>query len=212
MKYDLHVHTNYSPCASLKPEVLLKIAKKKVGLDGIAITDHNTIKGAIKVSKLNKDKDFEVIVGSEVYTNRGHLLGLYLTEDVKEWDFFSAVEKIHRQGGIAIIAHPFDIFPRLRFKKNGVDLGLLDAVECNNGRLFYFTNKKALRFAEENKMAKVAGSDAHFSFELGRAYTVFDGELRDAIKRRKTTIKSNHFFGSVGKLLSFIKATRIPFW
>ena len=60
MKYDLHNHTNHSPCSNLKPEILLKFVEKR-GMNGIAVTDHNTIKGALEVKKLNKDKDFEVI-------------------------------------------------------------------------------------------------------------------------------------------------------
>ena len=64
MKYDLHVHTKYSKCSNLKPSVILKRAKEK-GLNGIAIADHNTIKGALEVKKLNKGNSFEVIVGED---------------------------------------------------------------------------------------------------------------------------------------------------
>ena len=56
-KYDLHIHTNYSSCSRINPKKLLKIAKKR-GLDGIAITNHNTIQGGLEVKKLNKDKNF----------------------------------------------------------------------------------------------------------------------------------------------------------
>ena len=77
MKYDLHIHTHHSACSILKPKTILKIAKK-VGLDGIAVADHNTIKGGQEVSKANKDKNFEVIPGIEVSTDRGHVLGLYV--------------------------------------------------------------------------------------------------------------------------------------
>ena len=73
LKYDLHVHTNYSKCSNMKLEVLLKTAKKR-GLNGIAVTAHNTIEGALKAKKLNKDRNFEVIVGEEVSTAQGDVL------------------------------------------------------------------------------------------------------------------------------------------
>ena len=62
MKYDLHMHTHYSRCSNLKPQTILKLAKKR-RLDGIAITDHHEIKGALEIKKLNNGKDFEVIIG-----------------------------------------------------------------------------------------------------------------------------------------------------
>ena len=60
MRYDLHMHTYHSKCSNLKPKTILKLAKKNK-LDGIAITDHHEIKGAIEVKNLNKNKDFEVM-------------------------------------------------------------------------------------------------------------------------------------------------------
>src|SRR3989338_9662557 len=112
MEYDLHIHTHHSSCSILKADTLLKIAKR-VGLDGIAVADHNTIKGGVEVSKANKDKDFEVIPSIEVNTDRGHVLGLYVNTDIKPGDFFEVSEEIKRQGGIAIIAHPFRMIPHL---------------------------------------------------------------------------------------------------
>ena len=82
MKYDLHIHTYNSACSILKPNTILKIAKR-VGLDGIAVADHNTIKGGLEVSKANKDKNFEVIPSIEVNTDRGHVLGLYVNKEIK---------------------------------------------------------------------------------------------------------------------------------
>src|SRR3990167_1868027 len=65
LKYDLHMHTCYSKCSNLRPEILLKTAKER-GLNGIAVTDHNTIEGALRIKNLNKDKNFEVIIGEEI--------------------------------------------------------------------------------------------------------------------------------------------------
>ena len=208
MKYDLHTHTHYSSCSILKPLKILKVAKK-FKLNGIAITDHNTIQGGLEVSKLNKDKDFEVIVGSETNTDRGHVLGLYINKEIKSKDFFEVVDEIRKQGGIVIIAHPFRLLPQLSFKQPPDFRKYLDAVECNNGRTFYFGNRKALKFADKYNLAKTGGSDSHFSFEIGRCYTIFDGDLIKAIKYNKTKIGGVSFTGLAGGLMSFFKR-RIP--
>ncbi|MEA2038077.1 MAG: PHP domain-containing protein [Nanoarchaeota archaeon] len=205
MKYDLHIHTHYSACSILKPKTILKVAKK-AGLDGIAVNDHNTIKGGVVVSKENKDKDFEVIPGIELATDRGHLLGLYVNEEIKSRDFFEAVDSIRKQGGLAIIAHPFRIVPHLRSNIKSIDVKKhLDAVECYNARTSYFGNKSAMKFADKFDLAKTAGSDAHFSFEIGRCVTRFDGDITNAIKKQKTQVEGSNVTGLLGSTFSFFE-------
>jgi len=212
MRYDLHVHTHNSACSVLKPEALLKIAKR-VKLDGIAIADHNTIKGGVEVSKANKDKDFEVIPGIEVSTDRGHVLGLYINEEIKSRNFFDVSDAIKKQGGIVIIAHPFRLIPKLRSKLKGVDVKkYLDAMECYNARTSYFGNKNAIKFAEKFNLAKTGGSDAHFSFEIGRCVTLFDGDLRKAIRQRKTKIAGSNVLGIFGSTFSFVNKRVFRRW
>jgi len=206
-KYDLHIHTIYSKCSNLKPELLLKIAKK-LGFNGIAVTDHNTIKGSLAVKKLNKDRDFEVITGSEIDTRQGNILAYYLNKDINSKDLFEVLDEIKQQGGLAAIAHPFRLSPnsRHRFKypiekiKNKID-----AIEAFNARNLPGNNKKAIKIADKLNLPKIAGSDSHFSFELGKAYTLFEGSLRKALKQNKTEIKGTILFGPVGGLLSFFR-------
>jgi len=206
MKYDLHVHTYNSPCSTLRPETILRIAKK-VKLDGIAVADHNTIKGGIEVSKANKNKDFEVIPSIEVSTNRGHVLGLYVNKEIRSRDFFDVVDEIKKQGGIVILAHPFRLLPHLRSKVKGIDVRkYLDGVECYNSRTSYFSNRSAIKFAERFNLAKTGGSDAHFSFEIGRCITLFDCDIVKAIKQRKTRVEGSNITGLFGSMLSgFVK-------
>src|SRR3989338_8905579 len=164
LKYDLHTHTCYSKCSNLKPEVLLKIAKER-GLDGIAVTDHNTIEGALKAKKLSKDKEFEVIVGDEVRTNYGDVLAYYLQKEIKFRELFSVIDEVKAQGGLIAIAHPFRISvnPTLKFRyplekiKNKID-----AIECFNARMLPGNNNKADKMSNKLNVAKTAGSDAHF--------------------------------------------------
>lgn len=81
MKYDLHVHSKYSVDGYVEPEVIVKTAQKR-GLSGVAVTDHNTIKGGLKAKKYETE-DLRVIVGSEIETNRGEVIGLFLSEEIK---------------------------------------------------------------------------------------------------------------------------------
>ncbi|MBD3355478.1 PHP domain-containing protein [Candidatus Woesearchaeota archaeon] len=202
-KYDLHTHTYHSRCSNLRPETLLKKAKEK-GLDGIAVTDHNTIKGALETKRWNKDKNFEVIVGEEIMTDKGEILALYLKKDIRPGKFHKVIKDIKRQKGISVIAHPF----ATGIRKNA-DQGLfkhIDAIEGFNARsLFKFENIKAQIKAKELDLPVTAGSDSHFSSEVGRAYTEFDGTLRNAIKNKKTNIKGNNLFSFIYRLRSSLK-------
>jgi len=207
MKYDLHTHTFYSRCSSLKPEILLKLAKK-LSFDGIAVTDHNTIKGGLAVKKLNKDKDFEVITGSEIETPQGSILAYYINKDIKSKDLFEVLDEIKKQGGLAAIAHPFRLSPnsrhRFRYPIEKIK-NKIDAIEAFNARNLPGNNKKAIKLADKLNIPKIAGSDSHFPFELGKAYTLFEGSLRKALKQNKTKIKGTILFGPVGGLLSFFR-------
>ncbi|MFH1641666.1 MAG: PHP domain-containing protein [Nanoarchaeota archaeon] len=199
-KYDLHIHSNKSSCSVLKPETILTAAKK-LRLDGIAVTDHNTIKGAKIVSKLNKDPDFEVIIGAEFGTDKAHVLGLYLNDDIKTNDFYEVLDQIRSQDGIAIIAHPFS-YLRSYFK---ADIKYMDCIESYNGRAFFFENWKAAKLAKKLNLSKVAGSDAHFPPEIGRGLTMFDHDLRQSIKKKMTVVSGRQTVNLICPFLSFLK-------
>jgi predicted metal-dependent phosphoesterase TrpH len=106
LKFDLHVHSKYSYDSFLSPERIIKIARRK-GLDGIAITDHNTTKGGIEALKINKDKDFQVIEGAEMKTEYGDIIGLFLSEEIRTSKFEEIMEEIKSQGGLSVLAHPY---------------------------------------------------------------------------------------------------------
>ncbi|MBW2984672.1 PHP domain-containing protein [Candidatus Woesearchaeota archaeon] len=203
MKYDMHVHTNYSLCSNLKPETVLKLAKKK-GLDGIAVADHNEIKGALKVKKLNKDKDFEVVIGSEIKTDKGDILAYYINKQIRSKELSDVLDEIKQQNGLAVIAHPYRLLPHLRFRCPIQKIkDKVDGVECLNSRASFLANNLALTVSDKLGIAKLAGSDAHFAFEIGKAFTVFDGDLRKAIKNKKTKVEGSSFTGFIGGTMSF---------
>jgi predicted metal-dependent phosphoesterase TrpH len=188
-KYDLHIHSYCSPCSVNKPADILKCAKK-ASLDGIAITDHGTTKGALQVKKLNKDAQFEVIIGEEIRTDCGDLLALYVQEEIKHTELFSVLEEIKAQDALAVIAHPFRFVPWLKFSYPMAKIkDSISAVEVFNSRNFSYSNVKAMKIADALHIAKVGSSDAHFPFDIGKGYTIFEGNLRKAIKDKRTDAK-----------------------
>ncbi len=181
MKYDLHVHTSYSIDGSLSPENVVRIAKAR-GLRGIAITDHNTIQGGVEAKKYETD-GFDVIVGCEVKTDRGDLIGLFLTDEVRSRDLRGASSEIRAQGGLVVIPHPFDRFRSSAMNPTDEEASMADALEVFNSRcLLDRCNRKALKVARRVGIGITAGSDAHFEREIGTAGIIIEsGDIRTAI-------------------------------
>jgi predicted metal-dependent phosphoesterase TrpH len=174
MKYDLHVHSKYSHDSLLDPSEILKIAIKR-GLDGVAIIDHNTIKGGLVAEKTNKNPDFEVIVGSEIKTEYGDIIGLFLNEEVKSRKFMEVIEEIKNQGGLTALAHPFR-----PYEVPEKIILHLDFIEGFNARSKKWQNQKAYALALTLNKKVIAGSDAHFSFEIGRGRTHTNNRFQKA--------------------------------
>ncbi len=106
LKLDLHVHSQYSEDASGSPKEIMDFLKKK-GLNGMAITDHNSIKGSLEALKL-KPKDFVIIPGMEISTADGHILALNVKKEIqRELSVEETVEKILDQGGVPVVPHLF---------------------------------------------------------------------------------------------------------
>lgn len=161
MNYDLHIHSKYSYDSFLAPERIIKIAKKK-GLDGVAITDHGTIRGGVETLKLNKEKNFKVIVGAEIKTEYGDIIGLFLNEEIKTTTLGDVLDEIQSQGGLSVLAHPYRQY---EFPEKIVDK--VDLIEGFNARSRRKLNEKAYELGLQLKKPMTAGSDAHSSFEIG---------------------------------------------
>ncbi|MFC2056477.1 PHP domain-containing protein [Chloroflexota bacterium] len=183
MKYDLHVHSKYSSDGVLEPEEIVKIAKRK-GLRGIAVTDHNTIKGGLETKKY-ETADFEVIVGCEIMTERGEITGLFLSQEIKPRDVQGVVLEIKEQGGIIVIPHPFDEIRRSSFRPTEEDVKFIDAIEGFNSRcLFQKYKESAVEFALRYNLPVIGGSDAHFANEVGIAGIIITtNDVKGAILR-----------------------------
>lgn len=172
MNFDLHIHSKYSFDSLLEPKKIIKIAKKR-GLDGVAITDHNTIKGSLEAKKINKDHDFLVILGSEIGTEIGDITGLFLNEEIKSRDSLEVIAEIHEQDGIVVLPHPY--------RGHKIDelreiLGRIELIEVFNARNNELQNHKADELVAYYEMHSIAGSDAHFSSEIGLGRTIVKNE------------------------------------
>ena len=172
------MHTHFSPDSEVSPERM--VAKcTEVGLDCIAVTDHNTIEGALAVKRI---APFIVIIGEEVRSAEGEITGLFLNETVpRGLPAVETAERIKTQGGLVSVPHPFD-----RFRTGVIASGALqeilpyiDIVEAFNARNnLSADDRKAQEFAREHGLLTSGVSDAHSPIELGRTYVEmpeFDG-------------------------------------
>lgn len=182
MELDLHIHSKCSFDSILEPKNILKAARKR-GLAGIAITDHNTLQGGINALKI-RPKELLIICGTEIETEYGDILGLFLNEEIKSRYFLDVVNEIKEQDGLVILPHPFKRSKEIKDEiiKN------IDAIEGLNARTPKSLNIKAQKLAVTNNLPVTAGSDAHFAFEIGRARTVIEQDIDD-IEDIKQAIK-----------------------
>ena len=218
-KADLHMHTTFSDGNATVDEVLDYVARR-TDLRVIAITDHNTIEGALEAQKIAREKkyNFEVIVGEEVSTNRGHVLGLFLKQRIPpHLSVRKTVKLIKAQGGLAVPSHPFyftainaaskhEIMNGIGLKYITKNLKYIDAIETVDGTptladenfMAHFWNTTFLHLPE------TGGSDSHILDAIGMGYTLFEGktarDLRRDILRGQT--KS---VGKRWKLLGLLK-------
>jgi len=208
-KVDTHIHTKYSgnskkipviPDCISRPDKILKYADKR-GIDFLAITDHDTIRGGIETEKLAPSR---IIVGEEISTSDGELLGLFLNEAIPSGlSVEESIDMVKAQGGLVIAPHPYSVIcPCL---KDLIHKLYIDGIEVFNA--FHrdgIINRKATEENKKIKNASIAGSDAHTERMVGNAYTLFEGntveEFYKAVKKKKT-IPQGHVTSMVQTIL-----------
>ncbi|MDH4269646.1 MAG: PHP domain-containing protein [Dehalococcoidia bacterium] len=178
IKADLHIHTCYSiDCLTPLERIIARCLE--LGIDCVAVADHNTITGALKLRQI---APFRVIVAEEIATTAGEIMGLFLSEGIRQG--LSAQETISRirdQGGLVAIPHPFgrSLFRRDNVLTSMEILSQVDIIEAFNSRTpFSSSIRRAATLTKERGKAASAGSDAHTLGEIGRAYvemSEFDG-------------------------------------
>jgi hypothetical protein len=186
MRYDLQVHTDASPCSATSPRKVAAAASK-AGLDGIVVTDHDTLGNVARVRE-HAPEGLDVVSGVEVTTTQGHLLGIDVAEAPPQADPLTVIDDIHDQGGLAVLSHPFDTLREFYDRDLPELAAAADGVEAVNSRCVRpLFNRQARAFAAHHGLAITGGSDAHFPMEVGRAATEFDGGLREALREETAT-------------------------
>jgi predicted metal-dependent phosphoesterase TrpH len=196
LSVELHTHSALSYDGRDPVELLLEQAEA-VGLDALAVTDHDEIDASLEAAAKAQEYGLVGIPGMEVSSSAGHVLALGVEELIPAGlPFVETLDRIHELGGIAVVPHPF------QKSRHGVaphvseeTLASADAIEVYNSRLFTGrSNRQAERFAEDHDLPMTAGSDAHIAEMVGQAVTEVDAYHRsaegilDAIQEGRTSV------------------------
>ena len=198
LSVELHVHSALSYDGRDPVELILEQAEA-VGLDAIAITDHDEIDASLEAVELASEYGVVAIPGIEISSRAGHVLGLGIEEAVPPGlPYAETLARIRELGGLAVVPHPF------QESRHGVmdrigreELANADAIEVYNSRLLTGrANRQAERFARARGLPMTAGSDAHISEMVGQAITLIDADREDgvagileAIRDGRTTVE-----------------------
>ena len=216
-KTEFHVHTRYSK-DSILPFWLLIMMLKIKKINTIAITDHNEIAGAIKFKKKFLQHGIELIVGEEIFTNKGEIIGLGLSKKIESnLSPSETIKQIREQNGLVYVPHPYDekryktvlVEDKIKKNKNSIDF-----IEVNNGRnISVKFDDKQNQIAEKYNIQKIIGSDAHTFFEVGRNYIITKSKVTvdnakdeccDATFVGKKCINFAHKWTKVARIMTFI--------
>jgi predicted metal-dependent phosphoesterase TrpH len=205
---ELHSHTLWSKDCVVNFETIIRLCAQR-GVDRIAITDHNTADGAIAIQKLAPDL---VIVGEEIMTDRGEILGYFMQESIPEGlTPDETIRRLRDQGAAISVSHPFDRLRQGAWHEEDLlkIIDKVDAIEVFNSRcVFPEDNVKALAFANKHQLTGTVGSDAHSRIEYGRALNrmqPFEGasdfvlSLRAAQQLNRYSSRFVHFYSKTAQ-------------
>jgi predicted metal-dependent phosphoesterase TrpH len=179
LRIDLHVHTVKSGDSYITLEDAIQRCRED-GLDGFAVTDHDTMTGI--PDRVESESGLIVIPGVEITSRRAHVIAFDIDKEIpKDLSVSETVDGIHDQGGIAIIAHPYSLF-RTWVNPLEIEKASFDCVEVANAYQFpyWWMLAKNTDLAERLRLPVTGGSDAHIPRTIGRALTILEAETRDA--------------------------------
>jgi predicted metal-dependent phosphoesterase TrpH len=175
---DLHCHTARSFDSLASPAAVVRVAADR-GLTHLAVTDHDTIVGALEARAAAPD-GLTVIIGEEIRTADGDLIALFLSEAVPSGhSALATIERVRDQGGLVGIPHPYDRWRGSMFRDARLEViaQSVDWIEAHNARIVSGDgNERAAAFALAHELPGVAVSDSHSLLEIGVAYTILQGD------------------------------------
>ncbi len=190
MKFDMHVHTILSPCSQLALSELLTTASAR-GLDGVCVTDHDTMALRLTVAEGRQANGLCLIIGMEYTTSEGDFLLFGPFENLASGlEAPELLRLVDEGGGVAVAAHPFRRGRKTR--EYLIREGLCNIVEGINGRNTAGENRRTAAWRDNYAVGLVGGSDAHSAVELGRSTTVFSMPIQSSADMVKA-LKSGEF-------------------
>lgn len=214
LRCEFHCHTKYSKDSLSSPKKIIETCIKK-GIQRIAITDHDTIQGALEAHQIDPQR---VIVGQEITTTGGELLGFFVKEEIPpSLSPQETIRRLQMQGAFISVAHPFDTLRKGHWQLPELldIMHDINAIEIFNARCMApGANQLAYEFAQKHNLPGTVGSDAHILYEIGRATMVLppfedkDG-LCAALKNSAVLTSASgywvHLFSRYAKLLKLFK-------
>jgi predicted metal-dependent phosphoesterase TrpH len=215
---DFHIHTRFSRDSILAEEKFIRIAIER-GLTHVAVTNHNNVEGAIavrdKVAELGLADRLTVILGEEVSTADGEVVGVFLQRTIpRGLSADETADAIHEQGGLVSIPHPFDPFRASHIRREPLErlaeAGKIDMVEVFNSRVtFGRHNQEAAEFAARHRIPGIACSDSHSSFEIAMSFNALPAF--DTAEELRAGLAENEWHGSRSTVLIHL-TTRWAVW
>jgi predicted metal-dependent phosphoesterase TrpH len=218
-KVELHSHTEFSKDSLIKLEDVIRTCQKR-GIDRIAITDHNTAEGALKLAEMAPDL---IIVGEEIMTTQGEILAYFVRETIPP--FLTPEETIKRlrdQGAVISVSHPYDRLRKGAWEESELlkIIDKVDALEVFNSRcIFSEDNDKAKALAAKHGKLATVGSDGHIAYEYGHAtlrMQPFEGagsffeSLKTAQQETSLSPKWVHLFSTIAKWTRKLGLSKMP--
>jgi len=215
---DFHIHTRFSRDSILSEDKFIRIALER-GLTHVAVTNHNNVEGALavrdRVAQLGLDDRLTVILGEEVSTSDGEVVGVFLQRTIpRGLSADETADVIHEQGGLVSIPHPFDPFRASHIRREPLErlaeAGKIDMVEIFNSRVtFGRHNLEAAEFAARHRIPGIACSDSHSSFEIAMSFNALPAF--DTAEELRAGLADNEWHGSRSTVLIHL-TTRWAVW
>ena len=192
---DFHIHTRFSRDSILGEERFIRLALER-GLTHVAVTNHNNVEGAVavrdKVRELGLEQELSVILGEEVSTSDGEVVGVFLQRTIpRGLSADETADAIHEQGGLVSVPHPYDPFRPSHIREAPLlallEAGKVDMIEVFNSRVtLQRHNLAAAELAARYEIPGIAASDSHSSFEIAMSFNALPAfasadELRAAL-------------------------------
>ncbi|MDP9467482.1 MAG: PHP domain-containing protein [Chloroflexota bacterium] len=215
---DFHVHTRFSRDSLLSEDRFVRLALER-GLTHVAITNHNNVEGAVaareRVTALGLEDRLHIVLGEEVSSADGEIVGIYLTETIPAGlPADETADAIHAQGGLVSIPHPYDPFRRSHIREAALlrlaEAGKIDAIEVFNSRVtFARHNEEAAALAARYDIPGIACSDAHSGLEVGMSFNALPAF--DSADELRAALRENEWHGSRSTKLIHL-TTRWAVW